>query len=374
MRALLSDPALGTPCSTQDHYIGVMPDLRTIIEEFSGVAVDLFIRDVVNDDGDPRASLDSESPDIIVRPAPAEPDPDAAFGQASGTVNNDSLSSDLVPGEDHCVYVRVRNRGTIDAENVKVSVYWTEASTAHTSSAWTLIGEATIPSVPAGSSLTVSGAIAWPAGQIPNRRDLTLIALAGNPLDPAPRAEDFQDWDTFRRHVSRSNNVATRSVQTSVVPVPHAQTAPVHHDVEVTIAGAPEEARPMAIEFGSQLPEGTVCRLEGPVELLMVHFQRRDFIPVDGDERRIMIALPVKGTARIIEALIPASARYSCVLHFQFPPSILGRSAFVFLRQLDEDIVVGRVRWNIRAVRPGAVAEDVEKPAEKKSEEGRTKR
>jgi hypothetical protein len=215
----------------------------------------------------------------------------------------------------------------------------------------------------------VSDGIVWPAGQIPNT-GVTLIALVGHPLDPAPRASDFQNWDTFRRYVSRNNNVAMRSVQTAVVAVPHAQTAPVHHQVEVTIAGAPEEERPMAIEFGGQLPEGTVCRLEAPVELLMTYYRRREFIPVDGDERRIMIALPAKGTTRIVEEVIAASARYACVLHFQFPPEVLGRTAFVFLRQLDEEVVIGRVRWDIRAVRTDSVKEQPVGQREERRTEG----
>ncbi len=70
MRAILSDPALGTPSADPPaDRIGVMPNLRAIIEsDVLNVAPDVYLRDNLADTGDPHGGAISSSPDIILRP------------------------------------------------------------------------------------------------------------------------------------------------------------------------------------------------------------------------------------------------------------------------------------------------------------------
>jgi serine protease len=83
LRAILSDPATGTASANPaTDLIGVMPDLKAIIDNVLNVAQDIYIRDFVGDVGDPHAGPVSASPDIILRQS-AVPNPQAAFGQGS---------------------------------------------------------------------------------------------------------------------------------------------------------------------------------------------------------------------------------------------------------------------------------------------------
>jgi hypothetical protein len=58
LRALLSDPALGTVSNDPPNdKLGVMPNLRSIIESDAlAVGQDVYIRDFVGDGGDPHVS------------------------------------------------------------------------------------------------------------------------------------------------------------------------------------------------------------------------------------------------------------------------------------------------------------------------------
>lgn len=176
MRALLSDPATGTPSNNPAvDRIGVMPDLQAIINGNAiGLAPDVYLRDFVGDTGGPHAGAISASPDVILRPT-AEPSPQAASGEGSGTENSNTLGFQAEAGQDNFLYVRVRNRGGSDAVNVTAEVYWSPVATLLTPDLWTLVGSVMIPNVPAGDVLTVSDAIPWLSGQIPGTGHRALL-------------------------------------------------------------------------------------------------------------------------------------------------------------------------------------------------------
>lgn len=92
MRALLRDPANGTPPDAgETTAISLMPDLRAIIDGNAiGLAPDVYLRDFVGDAGEPHAGPISSSPDIILRKAPVAA-PQTAFGAGSGTENSNTL-------------------------------------------------------------------------------------------------------------------------------------------------------------------------------------------------------------------------------------------------------------------------------------------
>ena len=79
LRAILSDPATGTrPAASGNRHIGVMPNLRAIIERELTRQPDIYIRDNVQDTGDPHTGDIATSPDIILLPGKVA-DPQGSF-------------------------------------------------------------------------------------------------------------------------------------------------------------------------------------------------------------------------------------------------------------------------------------------------------
>jgi serine protease len=212
--AILRDPAYSTlssnPDPTTGDRIGVMPDLRKILQSALGIAPDLYLRDFVGDTGDPHVGAISASPDVILLPAQVA-DPQASFGQGSGTDNDDALGSEATAGQDNYIYVRVLNRGAAAAANAAVTVYWAPPSSLVTPDLWTSIGTLPIASVPAGNVLTAWGPLVWPTGAIPGPGHYCFVAVVGNVLDPAPDPASFLDFDNFVRYIRENNNVTWRN-------------------------------------------------------------------------------------------------------------------------------------------------------------------
>ena len=345
LRELLSDPATGTPSSDP---IGVMPDLRAILESDAiNVAADPYMRDFVGDVGDPHTGPISASPDIIVTTS-AVADPQAAFGEGSGTENDATLGSNVESGQDNVVYARVRNRGGSDATDVTVTVYWSEVATLVTPDMWTLVGEATIPTVPAGDQLTVSDAIAWDASDVPATGHYCFVGVVGTPDDPAPAPAEFGDWATFQRYVRDNNNVTWRNF--NVV-----DNAPDPSDPEGFVVlpflapGAPDRARAMDLEVLGRLPAGARLFVEMPAHL---------FDGVAGraalrggaervDDDRIRVPMNPSGRRTLDGVAFPAKSRADLRLLVDIPEKYRDRTFEVAVRQVYEDEEVGRVAWRL---------------------------
>src|SRR3712207_4652061 len=117
---------------------------------------DVYLRDHVGDTGDPHNGPVASSTDIIVRtaPVPMGTDPQQAYGEGSGTENNDMLSTAVEAGQDNYLYVRVRNRGDLAVVDrmAQVTVYWSEVATLVTPASWHQIGQVGLD-VPVGNLL-----------------------------------------------------------------------------------------------------------------------------------------------------------------------------------------------------------------------------
>ena len=158
--------------------MGVMPNLRGIVDNVLGLVPDVYIRDNVGDTGAPHNGAISASPDIIMLKF-AVGNPQATFGEGSGTENMSTLGEEAEFGQDNFIYVRVRNRGSA-ASNVQADVFWSPASTLVTPDLWTPVGSVTIPSVPAMDHLTCADAIVWPASES-RRRGTTASSASSVP-------------------------------------------------------------------------------------------------------------------------------------------------------------------------------------------------
>jgi hypothetical protein len=348
IREILSDPANGTLSDDPPvDRIGVMPDLRTIIQNVLAVTPDIYIRDFVGDAGDPHTGSISASPDIILRQT-QEPNPQAAFGEGSGTENSNNLGHVAEAGQDNFIYVRVRNRGGPPPVDVEATVYWAPPSSLVTPDQWTLIGSVTIPNVPVGDILTVSDEIVWPAAAVPATGHYCFIGLIGTADDPAPGLADFLDWDNYCRFIRENNNVTWRNfnvVDNQPDPADADPSDPV--DLPFLAPGPPDKARRMSLEVVAKLPEGARVWLEVPKAFVDGMKERSPFNKID--KKRGHVRLPVNPHGRRVfgEALFPAKSRMKARLLVKIPKKFLRYEYEVYVRQVYQRQEVGRITWRL---------------------------
>jgi hypothetical protein len=355
LRAILSDPATGTPpAATETTHIGVMPNLRNIIDNVLQTAPDVYIRDFVGDTGDPHTGSISSSPDIILLPTLVA-SPQTSFGAGSGTENSNTLGSEATPGQPNYIYVRVLNRGGTTATNVNATVYWAPVSTLLTPDLWTKVPLAgpppsvTIPSVPAGDVLTVSSGITWPSGEIPASGHYCFVGLIGTEDDPAPDPADFLNWDNYRRFIRENNNVTWRNFNVvNNAPSPEAGDPEDYVALPFLAPGAPDKARLMRLEVVAKLPEGARVFLELPQYLIDAIQERSPFVKFD-EKNGDVAWLPVNphGRKMLGEAVFPAKSRMKLRLLVHIPKEYRENEYDVFVRQLYEEEEVGRVTWRL---------------------------
>lgn len=350
----LAPPALrrmlvrgGTPSAAPaSDRIGVMPNLRAIIEDDElNLAADVYLRDYVGDSGDPTSGGVSASPDIIVRQAPVA-DPDAAFGEGSGTENDPTLSQDVGAGSDHSVYVRLRNRGAAVAADTAVDVYWSPPSTLVTPNLWQSIGTIDLPAVPVGDVLTVGGPLTWPAAALPTPGHYCFVAVAGDPTDPRPHPAAFPTWDDYLAFVRNQNNVAWRNF--NVVPAPPDAGV---HEFAFVVPGAFDLARVFAVEALGRLPRGSKARLVLPHRLAKELRLRAAVVSDQVDRDRLAVPLNAFGRTRLGRGPLSAGSLAECTLAVQVPEWVYdrpGRYEFA-LRQLYQGQEVGRLTWRFGA-------------------------
>lgn len=350
MRAILSNTTTGTaPAPTETTLIGVMPNLRAIIEgNIVGQSPDVYIRDFVGDVGEPHSGPISASPDIILRPT-AVAAPQASFGAGSGTENSSTLGSTAEMGQDNFIYARVLNQGGTAATNVQARVYWSEVATLVTPDLWHLIGSATIPNVPTGEVLTVSPAIMWPGAQIPAEGHYCFVGLIGNERDPLPDPAEFLDWDNFTRFIRENNNVTWRNFNVeSNDPAPDPNTPKGFVQLRFLVPGAPDKARMMGLELISRLPKESKVFLEIPFAANRLISEWLPNAKIEKEQR--VILLPLKSTGRQMlfdSILLPAKSRYRMRLLVYIPEELRKYTYSIAIRQIWEKMEVGRVTWNL---------------------------
>lgn len=347
VRGLLSNPTTGTASMYPAvDRIGVMPDLRAIINSnVIGLAPDVYVRDHVGDKGDRHTGAVSASPDIILRPV-AEPNPQAAFGQGSGTENSDTLGAEAIAGQNNSIYVRVRNRGGSDAANVRADVYWSPVASLITPDLWAPVGSVLIPNVPAGNVLTVSNAITWLSADIPNSGHYCFVGLIGNALDPAPIPADLMDWSKFQDLIRDNNNVTWRNFNV-IDNEPDAAADPFDFSAMAFLApGAPDRARWMRLEVDARLPVGSRALLEMP-RAMYDELPERSTAEFDRERQVVRVPVNPHGLRSFGDMLFPARSRSKLRLLVQIPAEHRGNAHDVFVRQVFDGLEVGRVTWRL---------------------------
>lgn len=341
MRALLSNPATGTPQGPGvAGNIGVMPNLRSIIETTLGLTPDVYLRDHVGDTGVvPSTGSISASPDIIVRPNRVT-NPTASFGEGSGTENSNSLGFEVEAGQDNYVYVRLRNRSSrADANNTTATVYWSEVSTLVTPDRWHLIGTTAPINVPAGDTLVVTDPIIWRAADIPATGHYCFVGILNQARDPIPVVPPPTDWDSFYTFIRNQNNVTWRNFNViNDVADPSIQT--------FMIAGAPDLGRYFDLEIIQRLPEHAKAVLEIPLALF-AGLQRNSSLEAELDRKRQVanLSLPQLRRVSLGHVKLSKGAQHPCRLILTGMKGKHTQGHSVAIRQLFEQQEVGRVTW-----------------------------
>ncbi len=348
VRALLSDPALGTPSADPPtDRIGIMPNLRALIEgNRLNLAPDIYLRDFVGDNGDPHSNAISASPDVILRPI-AVADPQGSFGEGSGTENDNTLGFEAEAGQDNFLHVRVRNRGGSAAADVHATVYWSPVATLLTSDLWNLVGSVTLPNVPVGDVLTVSDAIPWPAANIPAPGHYCFVGLIGLPQDPTPNPADFLDWDNYRTFIRSNNNVTWRNFNVvDNAPAPGAEPRR-FVSLPFLAPGAPDRTRHMVLEIVAKLPAGARAQLELPIYWMDMLKLRNPKVQVDPKGHIARVAINAHGTERFGPIPFPAKSRTALRLLVHIPEESRKNPSQIYARQLFAEEEVGRVTWRL---------------------------
>ncbi len=343
MRGVLSNPATGTaPGGGVAGNIGVMPDLRAIIQNTLGIVPDIYMRDNLADTGNtPTGGSISGSPDIIARKV-AVADPNAAFGQGSGTENSNTLGYEIEAGQDNFIYARMKNRGGSNANNVTATVYWSEVSTLVTPDMWNLIGTTAPVNVPMGDTLVVADPLTWSSGDIPATGHYCFVGILGHPGDPAPPLPGPTDWDGFRHFITDNNNVVWRNFNV----IDADPDAPDPAVLPFLIAGAPDRPRRFDLELHLHFAEGARAMLEVPMELGKAFLEgRRWKYEVDRKKQVIRLHLPTVPRLFVPGVYLGKSARHKCRFVIEGVKKAVQKGNRVAIRQLFEQQEVGRVTW-----------------------------
>lgn len=350
MRSILSNLLTGTAQGAGvAGNIGIMPNLRAILDGNLGLVADVYLRDNVGDDGSvPTAGGISASPDVIVRPATV-PDPNAAFGEGSGTENANNLGFQAQGGQDNFIYVRMKNRGGTDATGVRAQVFWSPVSTLVTPALWTSIGTTAPVDVPLGDTLVVSDPLTWPAASVPATGHYCFVGVLDHPADPAPVLPSPTDFDGFRTFIRNQNNVTWRNFNV-VEAVDEPSADPSAHPF--LIANFPKARRYFDFVIERRLAHEVRVTLEVPAAIAkaFVAGLALDY-KLDKKRQRAQIVLPNAPYMRAASVLLPADARLDCRITFKGVSKHARPGQMLSIAQVFDGEEMGRVTWRFERKR-----------------------
>ncbi|MCG8462451.1 MAG: S8 family serine peptidase [Holophagales bacterium] len=357
MRALLSDPGLGTPQGRgRRGRIGVMPDLRAVLERGLGVTPRLVMRDRPGCEEAGSGRVVGASIDLIVAARPAASAAEA-YGAGSAVENLHVPVPDLGAGKDTFVYARLANHGTGAAPGVRVSLFQADVATLLTPDRWRPIGVSAPVDVPQGGSLVVTEPVRWAAAEIPHGGHASLVALAHHPRHPAPplpamsppvpgspAAATAFDWGAFLDLVQSHPNIAFRNRHT--VALPPATEQPVAWPFLLNGSPAGDRERLFALEVVQALPAGARVWLEVPALVAAQLARGRGLRTEPAGRGRVRLRLPSLPRLPFCWLRLAAGAEHPCRFLVEGPESLASGGHGLTLRQLYRGREVGRIRWD----------------------------
>jgi serine protease len=351
MRILLANPATGTAQGPGvAGNIGVMPNLRSIIEDTLNLVPDIYFRDFVGDTGNvPSVGAISASPDIIVRPNPVA-DPTAEFGEGSGNENSNTLGAKVEFGQDNYVYVRIKNRGGAPATNVSAAIYWSEVATLVTPNMWHFIGNTAPIDVPVGDTLVVSAPLTWSSASLPPAgTHQCFVGILRHPQDPAPpipSAAGF-DFNDFREFIRNNNNVTWRNFNV----VNDIDPGDPRAELSFNITGALDKSRHFDLQILNFLPQGAKLWFEVPYALYAFAKIRALDVKVDEQQNRVLLLMPALRQIHLCDINIPQKGKFPCRFIIEGGKGYERGLHYIAIKQLYEKFEVGRITWGLTASR-----------------------
>jgi hypothetical protein len=345
MRALLSDPATGTPQGPNvPGRIGVMPDLRAILRDALRLVPNVYMRRSLGDGGAPPApnAEISSSPDILAW----------SGGNAAQHFGEGSLRENLpAPGDPiqaslNQVYIRLRNRG-LGAGDVEVRLFASPAATLITPENWIPIGTIKRNQIPQGDLLSVAGALAWTPGSAdPFWSFLAVLSPPSEhlpePLGPPyfdwavglPPGGRYFDWAEYRAFV-RQPGVAWRNT--------HRVVGGKSATLPFVVAGTPDQARAFDFEVLQRLPEKATVTFQTVPQALEAKLRQYQKGAAPLNQR---LKLPTRPRVTFNHIQLAAGTRAKVVFDVVADashPLTAGHSLAV--RQLWHGEEVGRITW-----------------------------
>ncbi len=232
-----------------------------------GIGPDLYIRDLLTDQGDEPGTLSCSSPDIIIRKSMAN----AATLTQIGDITNGSLGEEIsLTGGDHYVYFRIHNRGASSASGT-FRLFISPVSTFPTPATWHEVGHYDFPSVVAGGlwvptaaaeCITLTSALITTLGT----GHFCLIGIIESNDDPQPDHNYISSISEFHDFISKSNNYAWRNTNiTTVTPDTTGELAAVIGELNINGFGNRDLGRVFEIDT-RDLPDGTEFAVWLPVD------------------------------------------------------------------------------------------------------------
>lgn len=340
LRAILSDSSIGTPSTGQ---IGVMPNLQRIASSVLNLVPDVYVRDTILDTGSPHRGIASASPDIIIRRSQVV-DPQSAFGEGSGTDNNNQLSDPIGNGLDYFGYIRIRNRSSVPAYGVVATLYWASPATLLLPTRWNLIGAISVD-VPPGNILTVTQAINWPRANVPPPAHYCFIATVSHPYDQSPNLTSIGTIQNFAAFVQINNNVAWRNFNvTDIRPNGPSETCELPFNLPNPDPGPFID---MEVQFIANLPPGSRLWLQLPT---YIHPAAGYPVSPGTNPGTNRVELSYQGTSKPIRSQV-LPGQTDMTLQVRIPQKYWETASYeVAARQLYRGIEIGRITWLLRLI------------------------
>jgi hypothetical protein len=315
LRSLLSSPAVGTPQGPNvPGAIGVMPDLRKVLDDALGIVPRVYLRDHEGDDGGgagrPRRF---SSPDIVVGRGPGRK-----------------------------VALQVRNRGLRTALQTKATLYCAPVLTLLTPDRWGLpVGgaERAARPVPQGDVPLSIESSAWRL----ESGDHCLIATVeyeGGDEAPGPCRPSAVDWPRFLRVLREQKNLAIRNV--------HSISA--EETAKFSINGTPDVARVFSFELLQRLPWGVSVELTAPLGVAAKFSRGRlwKVLRASAGSDSATLHLPKLPRLPLGTFAVPPSVDFGCSFVLLGEKASVQAGHSIALRQLFKGEEVGRITWEFR--------------------------
>jgi hypothetical protein len=328
--------------------IGVMPNLKSIMDVYMNIGSQASMRSFTGDDGSRPAYITSRSPDIIVAQSVVY-DPQLEFGSNSAR-NDETLSQRVLSGQLNFIHVRLLNSGGENATDVSVDVYWAPPTTVPTPGQWKPVGTTILSCVPNQNVLMVSDAIEWVADGVPEDGYVCLIAVVGSKQSPAPIFDVHPDCceaakknDDFLKVISANRNIAISNVNL----VPPARDG--QHFLGFSVPCNWNGNKKHTLEALGSLPRSTRITLFMPLTLVrQLHIVLRESCRDDEYGE-----VPVMPMCRSIigEGNLRANEIAQCELLVQLPERMLEQQGIYefAVRHVYDGQEVGRVTWRFEA-------------------------